>query len=361
MCAKNGKHKEHNTATVQELENTVHINFADSIKKLEDEIETAKCVPESVKINLVKDKEKAAAQIKEEFKRIIEEAEKRRDALLQRLDEMESEKIDEITKISTDAAKALEKAKNVLQKSTDIKTGENSLYKGSKLCEMTDVMLKAKESSKEIESSNKTINSMEGMPSTQKFVTDGNKFIEDVKRLGDGIVSVEFKEVPSNFHTTSINVRSISLAWDELKGAEGYIVGMKESKNNKYDTVYKGQENKCEVSFIKAGTSYDFQIQGVNENFVSKPTELKGVTTQKATVVDTVRELKKCVNNEQSCSALLDELSVLTDASKENRVTAGKEGAIEIVVKILKMYMKSDDMCNKGCLAIWNIIFNNCK
>ena len=45
----------------------------------------------------------------------------------------------------------------------------------------------------------------------------------------------------------------------------------------------------------------------------------------------------------------------------ENKVKAGAAGGIETVVKAINTHIKSSEMCEIGCAALWNITANNGK
>lgn len=45
----------------------------------------------------------------------------------------------------------------------------------------------------------------------------------------------------------------------------------------------------------------------------------------------------------------------------DNRVKAGKCGAIEMIVSAMKTHINNVDVCKHGCLALWNTVANNGK
>ena len=51
----------------------------------------------------------------------------------------------------------------------------------------------------------------------------------------------------------------------------------------------------------------------------------------------------------------------LFKASNDNKVLAGKVGAIEAIIKAMKAHILDDVVCDYGCTAIWSITDNNCR
>ena len=48
----------------------------------------------------------------------------------------------------------------------------------------------------------------------------------------------------------------------------------------------------------------------------------------------------------------------LTLTTTDNRVIAGREGAISVVLSVLNKHVSSESVCNSACGALWNITFN---
>lgn len=44
-----------------------------------------------------------------------------------------------------------------------------------------------------------------------------------------------------------------------------------------------------------------------------------------------------------------------------NKEIAGKAGAIEIIVKILRQHLNNVDMCENGLAALWSVSFGDCS
>ena len=45
----------------------------------------------------------------------------------------------------------------------------------------------------------------------------------------------------------------------------------------------------------------------------------------------------------------------------DNRVKAGKGGAIEVILNVMRTHSKNGRVCEEGCLALYNITLNNGK
>ena len=333
------------TADVQETN-------CDARANLESRVKAAKFIPGRIDEKgkeLMRGAEETMALINEGFGRIIEQAERRRDELLGKLMKMRDEKVGELMSIRVEAINALNAATALLKESA--KTGENP-------CEMT-------KATKRIEKAGKMFSGVENVrfiPRLDAVATFDKPFVESIRKLGNVRMDEEVDESPCNFHVASKNVHSVGLSWDKMENAKSYIVSMKESKSGKYATVYQGQDNHCEILYIKAGISYDFQVKGVYGNVMSKPTELKGViAAEKMNVAETVKEFKDYVINNKDCSVLLEELSDLTKYDEENRAMAGRSGTIEVIVEVLKTHEDDANICAKCCDTLMNVTINNGK
>ena len=43
----------------------------------------------------------------------------------------------------------------------------------------------------------------------------------------------------------------------------------------------------------------------------------------------------------------------------DNKVIAGREGAIRVVLSVLNKHILSESVCTSACCALWNITFNS--
>ena len=73
------------------------------------------------------------------------------------------------------------------------------------------------------------------------------------------------------------------------------------------------------------------------------------------------RALWNMIFNSKQNELILNNLSNTGYASDENRVKAGKAGAIEIAVNVMCMRINNFDTCISGCKAIANMVNVNCK
>ena len=48
----------------------------------------------------------------------------------------------------------------------------------------------------------------------------------------------------------------------------------------------------------------------------------------------------------------------LTLTTTDNKVIAGREGAISVVLCVLNKHISSESVCNSACCALWNITVN---
>lgn len=72
-------------------------------------------------------------------------------------------------------------------------------------------------------------------------------------------------EVPVNFKATK-TATSITLKWDEVKGADGYRVYMKNPTSGKYEKYKSVTKNSCKVTGLKSGTKYYFKVSVLVKN-----------------------------------------------------------------------------------------------
>lgn len=42
----------------------------------------------------------------------------------------------------------------------------------------------------------------------------------------------------------------------------------------------------------------------------------------------------------------------------DNKIKAGKSGAIDVILSTLKTHITNPDVCSNGCGALWNITYN---
>ena len=49
----------------------------------------------------------------------------------------------------------------------------------------------------------------------------------------------------------------------------------------------------------------------------------------------------------------------LTLTTTDNKVIAGREGAISVVLSVLNKHILSKSVCTSACRALWNITFND--
>ena len=51
-------------------------------------------------------------------------------------------------------------------------------------------------------------------------------------------------------------------------------------------------------------------------------------------------------------------IHTLFDTTTDNRVIAGREGAISVVLSVLNKHVSSESICNSACCALWTITAN---
>ena len=242
-CKETGKHKGHNTAFVRQSEDDIRTRLANATSWLESNTEVINCA--SIKVNELEDKfdkdiGEMAEHIEKEFEKIITEVNQRKDILLRKLEEMKDKKKDELEIIRGETKETIGETKSILEESKKVK-------EGNELCRVANAMLKAEKSVKDMEDVKNKLVSVGWVKLIPKFIVVAlDKLIADIREFGSVKID-SLKESLSNFHVTHVGAYSISLSWDELKGAENYIINMKESKDNNYNTVYRGQKNNCET------------------------------------------------------------------------------------------------------------------
>ena len=52
-------------------------------------------------------------------------------------------------------------------------------------------------------------------------------------------------------------------------------------------------------------------------------------------------------------------IHTLFDTTTDNRVIAGREGAISVVLSVLNKHVSSESVCSSACYALWNITVND--
>lgn len=71
--------------------------------------------------------------------------------------------------------------------------------------------------------------------------------------------------VPTNFKASK-TTNSITLSWDEVKGADGYKVYMKNPTTGKYEKYKSVTKNSCKITGLKKNTKYYFKVSVLTKN-----------------------------------------------------------------------------------------------
>ncbi|MCM1329721.1 MAG: fibronectin type III domain-containing protein [Ruminococcus sp.] len=71
--------------------------------------------------------------------------------------------------------------------------------------------------------------------------------------------------VPTNFKASK-TTNSITLKWDEVEGADGYRVYMKNPTTGKYEKYKSVTKNSCKVTGLEKGTKYYFKVSVLTKN-----------------------------------------------------------------------------------------------
>ncbi|MGN1416279.1 MAG: fibronectin type III domain-containing protein [Oscillospiraceae bacterium] len=79
------------------------------------------------------------------------------------------------------------------------------------------------------------------------------------KYASSASISAKSLSAPSSVKAVGGNGK-VSLSWEKVKGADGYVVYIYNSSAKKYQMYKAVQSSKCVVSGLKNGTSYSFKV-----------------------------------------------------------------------------------------------------
>ena len=105
----------------------------------------------------------------------------------------------------------------------------------------------------------------------------------------------------------------------------------------------------------------------------TRPTDYEVIAVREGAIRVVLSVLKTHVSSESVCSmacyalsgltvnaGVFDEhpLFIFTRTTTDNKVIAGREGAISVVLSVLNKHISSESVCYSACDALWNITFN---
>lgn len=105
-----------------------------------------------------------------------------------------------------------------------------------------------------------TLNVTAGSPAEKWAKERGIRYVS-----GEGTSSSSQLDAPENLEAVASG-SSVTLVWDDVKGASAYRVYIYDSKTSKYKKYKDVSSSKCKVTNLKKGTKYKFKVVALKKN-----------------------------------------------------------------------------------------------
>ena len=179
------------------------------------------------------------------------------------------------------------------------------------------------ESGEKIVGELKRVGDCEVLVETERFLRGVKRGLEEINAVEEVPMKRVLYSAPTGFGTKAVHPVFVSLCWDENEEFDEYVISKREEGgewSDGKDLIHvdnnEGKKNHFVLYPLKPETEYEFRLMGKKEGMETRWSEAVSVRTGARTVIpevdNTVRRLKRNMNNTEVCAMLLGNIIKLS-------------------------------------------------